>query len=128
MTLDRHDRWYDFAACRGQAPLFDAPTHPHGFRTATERASEDERVHRAKLICGRCSVIQQCADDALPGCDEGIRAGQMLPPIDKPRGHVYRHGTEGGYKTHKRRGEKPCYECREANRLARQGRGWQASA
>lgn len=129
MTLDKGDRWFDFAACAGQAPLFDAPaTGRAGNRTRQELAAEAERIHRAKLICSRCTVRDACVADYRPGRDEGIRGGHVLPPLDKPRGQERKHGTEGGYKTHRRHGEEACYECREANRLARNERGWKTAS
>ena len=72
--------WFWSAACSGLAPLFDAPAAERaGSRTRQEMAAEAERIHRAKLICGRCSVTLECFDDAQPGRDEGIRAGVLLP-------------------------------------------------
>lgn len=72
MTTDV-DPWWWRAACRGSAPLFDAPS--------AHSPAEAERIHRATLICGRCTVRAECLADAQIGRDEGIRAGRVLPPV-----------------------------------------------
>ena len=54
------EEWQDKAACRGpQADVFYPPprTEP--------RAERAEREARAKAICGRCSVIDECLEHAL---------------------------------------------------------------
>ena len=124
------DAWFKRAACEGYAPMFDPPEPMPRSLTGTQReiakAAEEERLHRLSLICKRCPVADRCEQDWKPGRDEGYRNGRQLPPIEKQRGRGtdQKHGTEGGYKTHRRRGEQACFECREANRLGRAARGW----
>lgn len=43
--------------------------------------------------------------------------GLELPDLPRNRLPVD-HGTEGGYKAHRRRGEQPCSLCAEASRVA----------
>lgn len=46
--------------------------------------------------------------------------GGGASPVTLPR--PIRHGTEGGYRTHRRRGEEACEDCQTANRLAKADR------
>ena len=121
MILDKHDRWYDHAKCLGQAPLFDAPTASRGgARSRQDMAAEAERIHRARLICGRCPVQVQCLADAKPvERDEGIRAGIVLPPLKAGRAVPARCGTYTGYQRHLREKTPVCDECRQAFRKSR---------
>jgi hypothetical protein len=122
--------WYQRAACRG-LPLrlwFTAP---------------GESVDPGKRICQECPVKAFCLEDVLAW--EGATgttgrhgiAGGLSPaersaewqarknadtapdPIDHSRRE---HGSEAGYKQHRRRGEKPCPACRDAVTRAKNGR------
>ena len=64
-TPDRWD-WRDQAACAGMDVEWFFP-----------RESEDVKVERAKAVCGRCPVKDDCLTDALmPGrITEGIWGG-----------------------------------------------------
>jgi hypothetical protein len=113
-------RWQEEAACRGvRAPLWDAAVHGE---TAEQR---EARHHEARNYCRRCPVALACWEAVDWQWDEGIRAGMLLPEKKtaaraehgRPRTEI-RHGTEAGHAAHKRRGEHPCWPCREADRLA----------
>ena len=89
-------------------------------------------VALAKKICRRCPVTTQCLTWAVEhrepygiwgGLTERERRGQA--PSRRGRGakpREIRHGTEGGYYTHRRRGEDPCTECRHAATAAHRRR------
>jgi hypothetical protein len=88
----------------------------------------------AEALCTGCHVLAQCLAYALDATDNagyplggvwgGTRAterkrmnkGRRRPPQE------ISHGTEGGYKAHRRRGEDACGSCLEANRTAQQQR------
>ncbi len=86
-------------------------------------------VAAAKRVCADCTVTTECLAFALAHgeLDYGVWGGksvterQRLHPSTRggrPRREI-RHGTEGGYDTHRRRDETPCAECTDA---AKQGR------
>ena len=82
-------------------------------------------VNDAKPVCGRCSVTAECLQFALDH-DElnfGVWGGlsvterqQLKPGPGRGRSapRPIRHGTAGGYHTHRRRSETPCPECTDA--------------
>jgi WhiB family redox-sensing transcriptional regulator len=84
-------------------------------------------IERAKRICGRCPVVEQCLHHALSmwpdpdgiwgGTDErermAIRRERELPLKNAPR--PIEHDTSGGYVAHLRRGEEACADCKWAN-------------
>lgn len=81
--------------------------------------------HEAMRRCAPCHRLRECLTEALANREMfGVFGGNdfshattrpKLPPAPpKP----IRHGTEGGHKAHKRRGEDPCGACIEANRSA----------
>jgi len=87
---------------------------------------------QAKKLCGRCDLQAACLQWAIDNDEAGIWGGtterqrQRLPgrqvatPPTAER--EIRHGTEGGYKTHRRRGEKPCDACNTGARAAEASR------
>lgn len=85
-------------------------------------------TREAKRICAACPVRANCLQFALDHAEQfgvygGLSAGErrrLRPPQPRPYGRTIRHGTEGGYYTHRSRGEQPCVECQEAAR-----EGWQ---
>ena len=90
-----------------------------GFGAADEWFPDKGGSNRqAKAICEGCPLRQECLDFALTeGLDHGIFGGLSVKErraLGAPRPRHERpinHGTEGGWKTHKRRGETPCSEC-----------------
>ena len=99
-----------------------------------------EDIKFAKLTCLTCPLLEPCQWHALeyeyedvwgaltaedrrqvrrgrPVSEFLLREGDEVP---EPRGpgrprQAINHGTESGYKTHRRRGETPCAECVAAN-------------
>jgi len=80
----------------------------------------------AKAICHHCDIEATCLAIALADPEiEGIWGGttarerQTMRAMAAPRVRPIRHGTEGGAKTHRRRGETVCPECKAARTAAR---------
>lgn len=84
---------------------------------------------KAPAVCGTDAgycAHRRRGDQPCPPCREAHRAAERArekrrrdlanagTPIEGPRRLPIRHGTTGGYKTHLRRGETPCGECRAA--------------
>lgn len=112
--------WQDRAACLDADPeLFYAPGD---WDHAPARAAA------AKTWCATCPVRTECLDDALRGDDKhGIRGGMTPTERDHHKRSARRrqpitHGTEKGFLQHKRRGERPCLPCADANSTARRTR------
>lgn len=89
-----------------------------------------QRITRqAQDVCRRCDVREACLQWALANDEWGTWGGltederRRLPgtrrviPVDD-----IDHGTEAGEKQHRRRGENPCWHCRDATRLANTAR------
>ncbi|MEX0753541.1 MAG: WhiB family transcriptional regulator [Actinomycetota bacterium] len=54
------DRWRQLAACKGEdATWFFAPSY------FERRGQKDERERKAKALCGRCPVREECLEYAL---------------------------------------------------------------
>jgi len=109
-----HPDWMLDAECTRAKPELFYP-EPAG-RSVTE----------AKAVCARCTVIAECLAFALAH-DElnfGVWGGKSAKErqrlaAEAGRGHgrplrAIRHGTTGGYYTHRRRGESPCWACADA--------------
>lgn len=118
MTHPADDAWRKDAAC------LEAPDPTVFFRETEYRA-----VHEARGICRACLVRSECLRDAMTNAadiDNGIRAG-LTPPqrrqLHEESGvRIHRGGppaamcgTANGYRSHYRKGEKPCEPCRHAN-------------
>lgn len=86
-------------------------------------------VREPKRICSRCPVQAECLQYAM---DEDIRFGvwgglsererralrkRRLPGRPQGTRQDIKHGTEAGYKAHRRRGEDACAACLDGNRL-----------
>lgn len=109
--------WADEAACAGcDAELwFPAEENPRRGRRARLPAPEAIR------ICGTCPVITECLQHALDHDEaDGVWGGltaeerrQLREARLRPMSEMD-HGTEGGEKQHRRRGEEPCPRCRAA--------------
>jgi len=83
----------------------------------------------AKKICHRCDIEAACLADALADPElEGVWGGttfrerQTMRALAGPSVRPIKHGTEGGAKTHRRRGETACPACRAAEAVARERR------
>ena len=108
---DRPDDWREQAACK------DDPTPDLWFVAPSDRHG----IAAAKAICRRCPVAAEClaeamADPSIVGVWGGtseverakLRAAMPRQPKD------IRHGTPGGARTHRKRGEEPCDRCTAA--------------
>lgn len=94
--------WMTQAACRGMTGLF--------FPEKGQPTAE------AKRVCAACPVRQECLQHAFDNVERyGVWGGKgererrglherSLPPI--------KHGTDAGYKAHRRRGEPACSVCK----------------
>lgn len=104
--------WMQFAACRGMDPNLFFP-------------GRGEDPGPAKAVCAGCPVRLECLDHALAngekhgvfgGTSERERRRLRRSRPSAPRApRPIRHGTPGGYNTHRRRGETPCDACRAAH-------------
>lgn len=113
--------WQDDAACSGKNPNIFFPERGDSLGMA-----------RAKAICATCTVTAACLQRALDeslnsGVHGGLSAKErrlLKATLPKPQRipEPIRHGTEGGARTHRRRGEKPCSACAEAALIAKQAR------
>lgn len=116
--------WRDRAAC--------ADSDPELFFS-----DNDALVLAALDICGQCTVVEDCLQDAIDYSDTyGVRGGIWFdakgkpqpPPNPKapkrqPRTSV-KCGTPSGYVTHRKNGEDPCDPCAYAN--AQYSKAWRA--
>jgi len=99
--------WMNKAGCKGYPTEWWFPERGGVYKAAKE-------------ICERCPVRQQCLDYSLTlpnviGIWGGLsgnqrRAVKSLKP-DRP----INHGTHSGYVVHRKRGEEPCRECKDAH-------------
>lgn len=85
-------------------------------------------IRSAKLVCRLCPVQAECLELAMAmefggkNARDGIYGGTTpseRASMWKRRPKPINHGTEGGYKTHKRRGEEACQPCLDAASLAK---------
>jgi Transcription factor WhiB len=106
------------AACRG---LVDdiGPTE----RDRLFFPSRGQAVGPGKQVCAGCPVREECADYAIAHhIREGIWGGlssRERRKVARERNTPYKlppiaHGTYGGFGTHVRRGELPCWACIDA--------------
>ena len=110
---DRPDDWRDRAECKDDATAdlwFVPPGDRHG-------------IAAAKAICRRCPVAPECLAEAMAdpsivgvwgGTTENQRAKLRARAPRPPKG--IRHGTPGGHRTHRVRGEESCGPCTAAAR------------
>jgi hypothetical protein len=109
--------WAEQGACKGQpiAVFFPLP----GKRNSSDIP---------KALCATCEVQVDCLAYALrTDQPDGIWGGMTADErqaLAAPVGRLQpiSHGTQSGYKTHRRRGEMPCEDCLRAN--ARTHREW----
>lgn len=123
LGLDPEATWRDSALC--------AQTDPDTFYP-----EKGGSTRPAKRLCGSCEVRQQCLDYALTNGERfGIWGGlsererrRLRPLPAQPREPRPRrpaaiaHGTEAGYKAHRRAGEEACQGCRQGAWEARNRR------
>ncbi len=107
------DDWRARAACRGMADVFFPPG-----ATAGSAARDVCQGCEVKVECREWAILTVTADEVEAGTVfAGVSArtikrwraqrfGTQVRPID--------HGSYAGYEAHRRRGEAPCGECREA--------------
>jgi WhiB family redox-sensing transcriptional regulator len=82
-------------------------------------------------VCERCPVLAECREWSIvhaekwgiwggltPGQRKAARKRRGLPPPVPYKPHRSPCGTSGGYASHRRRGERTCEPCREAQRVA----------
>jgi len=116
--------WRKRAACLDEPPELFFPTS-----AVTSRAWSDA----AKAVCHSCPVEMTCLEEALTNREpHGVWGG--LDPMERTsllrreyraRAKLERpisHGTEGGYRTHHRRGDDPCLACSTAANAAHERR------
>ena len=108
---DRPDDWREQAACKDD-PIPDLWFVPPGDRHG---------IAAAKAICRRCPVAAECLAEAMAdpsivgvwgGTTENQRAKIRARAPRQPKG--IQHGTPGGARTHRKRGEEPCDRCTAA--------------
>lgn len=101
--------WRDHAACKGQSVHLFYP--------------EDGCIAGAMRICAVCPVREQCSADGRTE-EYGIWGGltpnaRLRTPrrtyVGGPQRRPINHGTVAGYKTHRKRGEVACDDCKRAN-------------
>lgn len=115
---DTADTWRQQAACRNVNPNLMFPND-----------WDEDGIAAAKALCRACPVQDQCLTFALDNReDHGIWGGateRERSKIRRRRGQKARpprplapinHGTDGGYRAHLRRNEKPCAACAAAHR------------
>jgi len=117
--------WTDSALCAsyGDPTLWDGP------REGESALARANRQALATAICDRCPVAETCLEKAVPGLDEGVRGGEVMPECrahgaghDKHPPPYIEHGTEAGARAHWRRGQKACGACALAERVAKWNR------
>ena len=110
---DRPDDWRDRAACK------DDPTPDLWFVPPGDRHG----IAAAKAICHRCPVAAECLAEAMAdpsivgvwgGTSEVERAKLRVAMPRQPKD--IQHGTPGGHRTHRVRGEESCGPCTAAAR------------
>jgi len=110
---DRPDDWREQAECK------DDPTPDLWFVPPGDRHG----IAAAKEFCHRCPVAAECLAEAMPnpsivgvwgGTTESQRAKLRAATPRQPKGIP--HGTPGGHRTHRSRGEESCGPCTAAAR------------
>lgn len=107
-----HVAWMSDAACSGMDTNI--------FYPSSSGVLGSREVERAKQICATCQVILECriyARTASKG--HGVWGGGARRHAASERQDApIKHGTEGGYRAHVRRGVDPCAACRRAHNLS----------
>ena len=105
----------------------NAPCVRHDPATFEPDKSDHAGIRAAKAICAPCPVKDACLKLALDnewgnaamraGIFGGLSPGERAKIANGTRLPI-QHGTEGGYRAHKRRLDPPCEACKQANRIA----------
>lgn len=111
--------WMERAKCIG--------VNPDWFFPETGSDKTNERLYElARDVCKRCCVQQDCLDYAqAESINYGMWGGQTPSERDTrtkkwgKRPGPIAHGTYGGYRMHRRRGEEACEVCLVAYRAYR---------
>jgi WhiB family redox-sensing transcriptional regulator len=69
IEIDRYADWQDFAACKGQMPLFFA-------RKAERPQDRARREAKAEKLCKSCPVRSQCLESSRENREYGFWAGE----------------------------------------------------
>lgn len=120
-TPSAADDWRQQATCRDESPeAFFVDAGYLGKRLSREGVHL--AVAEAKAVCGRCPVIDACAEWAFENDERwGIWGGLTEDERARMRRRAERkrkepeHGTLAGAKQHYRLGEKPCVSCAQAD-------------
>lgn len=108
--------------------------HPDDWFNAEAQISGEvirSRFEHVAAICAECPVRETCLETAIEnretwGVWGGMSTADRERLIDQSRNGPTRrpiiHGIEAGFYAHKRRGEDPCDDCREALNAADQRR------
>lgn len=111
---DEDTSWRQYANCKGV-----------NTRAFFADGLNDKSQIRKELeaLCGACDVRLECLSFALRNNERGWWGGmsergrRRIGRVPSPRARALSeivHGTYAGYSKHRRRGETPCDECRQA--------------
>lgn len=113
----RRERRCDVSLVGTQSP--DAACAAPGVDPELFTSNRQAEVAKAKAICATCPLVQACLKDALERGERGVWGGttaaERLGLKSKRRGpkpQPVKHGTNGGYQAHLKRGEVACKPCK----------------
>lgn len=118
--------WMAEAACKGSTSVM----------FLTGRGNHTDKIRRARQLCAGCKVFDQCKAYALelPQVTTGIFAGMTKRQRNKAARDRHSEtlteaacglpngGKDGGYYSHRYRGQKPCSACTAAHTAAENAR------
>lgn len=113
---------------RGQLPQFQGAAACAEIGGDVWFPDKGESNSAAKRVCRACEAQAECLQWALDRDEDfGIWGGLSAEERRKLQGRrpgrpagtvkTIAHGTEAGYKAHRRRGEQACQDCLDGNRL-----------
>lgn len=117
--------WIAEAACRGVDPDLFMPETGGNTRAAKELCN-GRAATRSQPGLPPCPVKAKCLEYALqlPGPVVGVWGGlsererREVKRTIPVRVNRFRHGTDHGWRRHKKQGTEPCEACRHAHRVA----------
>jgi hypothetical protein len=114
MTLDPFAMLAE--AVRAQAQPWRQDAACRGLPTSWFYPEQGQKLDpRAAAACDQCTVREQCWEDGKVE-QYGVWAGETLKVRKLNKGpQPIKHGTDGGYTAHRRRGEDACSECKRAH-------------